>query len=72
MYKRQVEDGGVALVEWGEAAEPVLGAGALSLLLVTDPDDEERRTVTLAATGTSWAARWVALAAALAPWTVGP
>ena len=27
-----VEDGGVALVEWGDAAEPVLGAGALSLL----------------------------------------
>ncbi|HEX7442635.1 MAG TPA: tRNA (adenosine(37)-N6)-threonylcarbamoyltransferase complex ATPase subunit type 1 TsaE, partial [Acidimicrobiales bacterium] len=33
-----VEDGGVALVEWGEAAEPVLGDGALSLMLVVDPD----------------------------------
>jgi len=65
-----VEDGGVALVEWGEAAEPVLGEGALSLLLVGDPDDEARRTVTVTAAGSSWADRWDALVAALGPWTV--
>ena len=28
-----VEDGGVALVEWGDAAEPVLGSGALLVRL---------------------------------------
>ena len=28
-----VEDGGVALVEWGDAAEPVLGSGALAIRL---------------------------------------
>jgi tRNA threonylcarbamoyladenosine biosynthesis protein TsaE len=28
-----VEDGGVALVEWGDAAAPVLGAGALTVQL---------------------------------------
>jgi tRNA threonylcarbamoyladenosine biosynthesis protein TsaE len=67
-----VEDGGVALVEWGDAAEPVLGAGALSLLLVADPDDEARRTVTATAAGSSWAARWNALVAALDRWTVMP
>ena len=67
-----VEDGGVALVEWGEAAEPVLGAGALTLVLVADPDDEARRTVTVAAAASSWGDRWDRLVGALAPWTVAP
>jgi len=65
-----VEDGGVALVEWGDAAEPVLGAGALSLSLVADPDDESRRTVAVTAAGSAWEARWDVLVAALDPWTV--
>jgi tRNA threonylcarbamoyladenosine biosynthesis protein TsaE len=65
-----VEDGGVALVEWGEAAEPVLGDGALSLLLVADPDDESRRTVTVTAAGSSWTDRWDQVAADLSPWVV--
>lgn len=64
-----VEDGGVALVEWGEAAEPVLGAGALRLLLQADPDDEGRRTITVRADDGAWDDRWDALAAALGPWT---
>lgn len=64
-----VEDGGVALVEWGEAAEPVLGRGALSLVLVADPDAESRRTVTVTAAGPSWADRWDRLVAALEPWS---
>ena len=63
-----VEDGGVALVEWGEAAAPVLGDGALAVGLVADPDDEERRSVTVEADGPAWTGRWVALAAALSPW----
>ena len=65
-----VEDGGVALVEWGDAAEPVLGAGALSLSLVADPDHESRRTVAVSASGTSWESRWGVLVAALDPWTL--
>jgi tRNA threonylcarbamoyladenosine biosynthesis protein TsaE len=64
-----VEDGGVALVEWGDAAEPVLGAGALSLLLETDPDDDERRRITVTAEG-SWDGRWADLTAALGSWAV--
>jgi tRNA threonylcarbamoyladenosine biosynthesis protein TsaE len=67
-----VEDGGVALVEWGDAAEPVLGSGALSLLLETDPDDEGRRRITVTGAGESWDDRWSALASALGPWTVAP
>ncbi len=34
-----VEDGAVALVEWGDAAEPVLGADALAVELVAGADD---------------------------------
>jgi len=63
-----VEDGGVALVEWGDAAEPVLGDGALALTLAADPDDDDRRRVTVSADGPAWAGRWDALAGALAPW----
>jgi tRNA threonylcarbamoyladenosine biosynthesis protein TsaE len=65
-----VEDGGVALVEWGDAAEPVLGSGALSLLLEVDPDDDGRRRITVTGADGSWDDRWSALAAALGPWTV--
>ena len=67
-----VEDGGVALVEWGEAAEPVLGDGALSLLLEADPHDEDRRAISVTAAGTGWSDRWDALATAVAPWRVVP
>jgi tRNA threonylcarbamoyladenosine biosynthesis protein TsaE len=67
-----VEDGGVALVEWGEAAEPVLGSGALSLRLEVDPDDDHRRSVAVSGAGPGWVDRWDALATALAPWTGRP
>jgi tRNA threonylcarbamoyladenosine biosynthesis protein TsaE len=66
-----VEDGGVALVEWGDAAAPVLGTGALSLLLEVDPDDEGRRRIAVTGAGAPWDDRWVALASALAPWAAG-
>ena len=79
-----VEDGGVALVEWGDAAAPVLGGDALTVRLdavVADagddavdadgpaPGPDERRTLTVSAEGDRWADRWAALAAALSPWT---
>ena len=66
-----VEDAGVALVEWGEAAEPVLGDGALSILLEADPDDDDRRALTVSSSGTAWESRWADLVAALGPWTPG-
>jgi tRNA threonylcarbamoyladenosine biosynthesis protein TsaE len=65
-----VEDGALALVEWGDAAEPVLGADALSLQLEVDPADEGRRRIAVAGAGPSWDDRWSDLVAALAPWTV--
>jgi tRNA threonylcarbamoyladenosine biosynthesis protein TsaE len=67
-----VEDGGVALVEWGDRAEPVLGDGSLSLRLEAGNDDrDDRRSVTLGRSGPRWADRWDRLAELLAPWAVG-
>ena len=66
-----MEDGGVALVEWGDAAAPVLGTGALSLLLEVDPDDEGRRRIAVTGAGAPWDDRWAALASALTPWAAG-
>jgi tRNA threonylcarbamoyl adenosine modification protein YjeE len=68
-----VEDGGVALVEWGDAAEPVLGSGALVVRLAAgDEDDDQRRAVVVAPTDDAWSDRWDRLAAALAPWADRP
>ncbi len=62
-------DDGVALVEWGEAAAPLLGRGALRIELVTADDDDERRVVRLSADGSAWLERWDALSSSIAPWT---
>lgn len=60
-----VEDGGVALVEWGEAAEPVLGDGALVVQLRGEDDE---RWLTVSSFGDRWSARWPQLRAALTAW----
>jgi tRNA threonylcarbamoyladenosine biosynthesis protein TsaE len=67
-----VEDGGVAVVEWGDAAAPVLGEGALAVDLVTADDADDHRVVWVRSTGTTWSSRWGALQAGLAPWLTGP
>ncbi len=64
-----VEDAGVALVEWGDVARPVLGEGALAVLLAPG-DDDDRRTVTVSDQGGAWAGRWATLTEALAWWRV--
>ncbi len=66
-----VEDGGVALVEWGDLAAPVLGDDALLVRLVADEDDDQVRRLVVGAEGTRWEQRWSDLAASLAPWHVG-
>jgi tRNA threonylcarbamoyladenosine biosynthesis protein TsaE len=64
-----VEDGGVALVEWGDAARPVLGRGSLGLRLTAgDDDDEDRRLIEVERADDRWVARWPALRAAVEPW----
>ncbi len=60
--------GAVALVEWGDAAAPVLGPDALTVTLAArSSDDDDVRDVTVEGGG-AWADRWAALADAVAPW----
>jgi tRNA threonylcarbamoyladenosine biosynthesis protein TsaE len=74
-----VEDAAVAVVEWGDAAEPVLGSGSLTVLIAPGPDeeggkpgggepDEDTRSVTIRPIGSAWDDRWERLVAAVAPW----
>ena len=61
-----VEDGAVAVVEWGEVAEPVLGGDSLSVLLAQGDDDDERRvTITVPM---SWGPRRDELVGVLSEW----
>ncbi len=53
----------MALVEWGDVAGGVLGPEWLSVRF--EIVDDVHRRITLAADGTSWAARWLQLTAAL-------
>jgi tRNA threonylcarbamoyladenosine biosynthesis protein TsaE len=63
-----VEDGGVALVEWGDAAEPLLGRGSLHVRLTASESDEERRLIDLEPADDGWLSRWGAVAEALGGW----
>jgi tRNA threonylcarbamoyladenosine biosynthesis protein TsaE len=65
-----VEDGGVALVEWGDAAAPLLGRGSLRVALAAAGADEDRRLVTVEAADQAWLSRWEELAAAVGAWAV--
>jgi tRNA threonylcarbamoyladenosine biosynthesis protein TsaE len=59
---------GVALVEWGDVAEPVLGEGALAVGLIPDPENDDRRRITIGPPGEVWVERWPTLARRLASW----
>ncbi len=63
-----LDDGGVTLVEWGDAVTPALPADFLEIRLDagTAPDD---RLLTVRSVGPSWPPRAEALRLALAPWT---
>lgn len=75
-----VEDGGVAVVEWGEAAEPVLGDDWLRVELELDADadtdagtdDENRRAIRVTCRGATWSARRSQVEDALGPWRTRP
>ena len=64
-----LDQGGVTLVEWGDAVTPGLPSDFLEVRLEsgTAPDD---RLVTVRSVGRSWPPRAEALRVALAPWTV--
>jgi tRNA threonylcarbamoyladenosine biosynthesis protein TsaE len=62
-----LDEGGVAVVEWGEALAPLYGAGALRVVLATVPGEEDCREISLSAAGPAagdgWAGRLEAVAA---------
>ncbi|HLM97224.1 MAG TPA: tRNA (adenosine(37)-N6)-threonylcarbamoyltransferase complex ATPase subunit type 1 TsaE [Acidimicrobiales bacterium] len=61
-----VEDDAVAVVEWGDVAEPVLGRDALTVRLSPDEHEDQRRvTIDLAR---SWGTRRDELAHLLCQW----
>ncbi len=64
-----LDEGGVVLVEWGDAILPVLPHDLLEVQLTFGAGDDDR-DLTLRAVGESWSARSDGLAACLDPWTV--
>ena len=67
--REQVDLGAVALVEWGDVAQEVLG-DSLVIHLENDLDDDDARDITVSAVGHNWDARWERLRDALRSWTV--
>jgi tRNA threonylcarbamoyladenosine biosynthesis protein TsaE len=65
-----LDEGGVVLIEWGEAILPVLPHDFLEVRLTFGEGDDDR-TVAVRSVGPAWAPRTGALAAVLAPWTGG-
>jgi tRNA threonylcarbamoyladenosine biosynthesis protein TsaE len=63
-----LDEGGVILVEWGDAITPALPADYLEIRLAFGEGDDDR-LVTLSAVGPRWTARTRTLATALQPWT---
>lgn len=78
---QMVEDGGVAVVEWGERAVPVLGSEYLCVEIFSPgggdgpeeiaPDGDERRRIRLRPAGTRWTARWQEIAEMVSRWSGG-
>lgn len=69
-----IDDDAVAVIEWGDMAEPVLPADFLEIRITYDETDEESddiRRFSFRSVGASWANRSSALQRALDPWTVG-
>lgn len=66
-FEEMVDEGGVLLVEWGDAVESLLPAAHL-LVELTVPGPGELRRLVLEGVGSSWEERWDALARVLARW----
>lgn len=66
-----LDDGGVVLIEWGDAILPALPTDFLEVRLTFGEADDDRR-LALRRVGPSWGARARLLAAALAPFDSEP
>jgi tRNA threonylcarbamoyladenosine biosynthesis protein TsaE len=66
-----LDDGGVVMVEWGDAVLPVMPRDYLEVRLgFTDDEDDDARSVTVRPVGPRWSARWPAVLDAVSPWVV--
>lgn len=65
-----LDEGGVVLIEWGDAILPVLPHDYLEVRLTFGEGDDDRR-IELRAVGPAWSRRADAMAGCLSPWTVG-
>ncbi|MBW8825445.1 MAG: tRNA (adenosine(37)-N6)-threonylcarbamoyltransferase complex ATPase subunit type 1 TsaE [Acidobacteria bacterium] len=64
-----VDDGGVVLIEWGDAVTRVLPNSFLELRFTFVEDDDDHRAIAVRVVGPSWANRAVALATATQKWS---
>lgn len=64
-----LDEGGVVLIEWGDAIVPVLPANYLEVRITFGDDDDERRLV-LRPVGARWSARARTISTTLADWLV--
>lgn len=62
-----IDDGGVTVIEWGDAIVPVLPADYLEVQISFGEGDDDRR-LALSTVGNRWSARRHRLRDALAPW----
>lgn len=63
-------EGGVLLVEWGDAVEGLLPAEHLVVTLTTVSVDDETRSILVEGVGPSWRLRWEQVERVLEPWGV--
>ncbi len=63
-----LDDGGVTLIEWGDAIMPSLPADFLEVRM-TFGDEDDERTIVVQSVGPGWSTRSHALGRALAEWT---
>lgn len=71
----QVDGDAVAVIEWGDMAEPVLPADFLEIRLEyldSSGEHEEARRLVFRPVGASWANRAAALERAVDPWAAAP
>lgn len=65
-----LDDGGVVLIEWGDAILPVLPHDYLEVRITFGPEDDDRY-LAFRAVGPAWAPRVDAVAGVVSPWGAG-
>ncbi len=65
-----VDDGGVVLIEWGDAVTRVLPNSFLEVRFTFVDDDDDHRAIDLRPVGGPWVLRANALASVTEPWSV--